>query len=261
MDQLRRLHPDVVSILDEQRAIYSRISQKREGAPFHPNVPTEDEDEDEDEDDDDDDVEEEEDEDEATESDRELTSAAKKRRKRRRLDSDGASDDIDDDEGGSTGPIRAEVYTLNDEDAEFVAADDEVEFPSSPVLEAEVDAHNILPSGSRRTRGPREFLMLVPTPDDDALLVDDGETSSDEDDDCEGDDGKEEGVDTESRRVWPSSSTTLPATDEEYLDELDGEWVPYAHEEEDEGETYDDDPTEDTTDDDRNEVPEWDDDI
>lgn len=114
-------------------------------------------------------------------------------------------------------PIRAETYILDENDAAFVASDNEVEMASSFDVKAEVNAYNILPEATRRSRQPPKYMHMVPTPDDDALLVDDGETSSDSDDPTEA---------TVGSHLGPNNTDRNVHEDEDLLDEIDGEWLP-----------------------------------
>jgi hypothetical protein len=161
--------------------------------------------------------------------------------------------DDNDEEEVLTAPIRTETYVGDDEDLEFVAPDDEEESDSENV--SDVNILNILPSGSRRIARKTSFYMMVPTPDDDRLLVDVGESATDEDEESSDDDDvcAEESLEEssgdddyhlpgcQSRRVWllhaimPISAANevameahCPESREACIDELDTDYSPPA---------------------------------
>ena len=163
-------------------------------------------------------------------------------------------DDEDDEDEILLCPIRAETYILDESDAAFVASDNEIEMASSLDVKAEVNTQNILPETTRRTRKPPDYMSMVPTPDDDALLVDDGETSSDFEEIIDGTAGDGPGPQQTARNV---------TEDEDLLDEIDGEWMPETpHEDEGDNETdtaFDRDLEGDSSE--LDDIAEWDDDL
>ena len=168
-------------------------------------------------------------------------------------DDEEEDDDENDEDELLIAPIRTETYVGDDEDLEFVAPDDEEESDSDEV--SDVNILNILPPGSRRIARKPSFYMMVPTPDDDRLLVDVGESATDEDEESSDDDDvcaegsleESSGDDDyhipgcQSRRVWllrailPISAANevameahCPESQEAYLDELDRDYSPPA---------------------------------
>jgi len=171
------------------------------------------------------------------------------------------SDDEDDEEEDEDdaedevllAPIRTETYVGDEEDLEFVAPDDEEESDNSEI-DSNVHIVNILPPGSRRISRKPIFYMMVPTPDDDRLLVDVGESATEEEeedddisDNLDGESLAESSGDddyhiagAQSRRVWllrsilPISVANIaaavdcPDSREECLDELDKDYSPPA---------------------------------
>jgi hypothetical protein len=137
-------------------------------------------------------------------------------------------------------PIRLQSYVLDEDDAEFVASENENEVfpPEEEEDTAAVDQRNILEGGLRRSRRSRKYAFTMRSPPSDNEL-DEFERLADELDSEEDDEGDMSDVESQSGQVLDIQDQRMEAH-ERALEELDAEFVP-EEDEDDEGDEGDED--------------------